>query len=368
MVALQKLLVFAEDPGAVNCIAPLAAALERAGVDVDLVSDGFAEHFLTQRGLRSRPASAASKILSGEPQAVIVGTSENLDSRAFELVSHAHTAGLPSVAVVDSPANAHMRFRGRSDQPLRHAPDWLLVPDDVVARAYAKLGFREANIVTVGHPSNDELVEARAELDRAGRPSLRDRHFAEAGGRTVLTFVSEISTGLDPAQFRRSPDYGLTGRGRSDLRTEIVVEELADALTELEAQGLARPWLVLRRHPKEVPGDLRDHLGIFDQISVGGVPREVVYASDVVVGMTSMLLAEANHLGAKCLSILPRAIEREWLPEIRDGAISAALTHHSLLAVLGEALRGPFGEGRPLPAAAETSVSRMIRAIREVVG
>ena len=52
----------------------------------------------------------------------------------------------------------------------------------------------------------------------------------------------------------------------------------------------------------------------FDYFSQKELPLEVVYASDLVVGMTSMLLYEAALMGKVCLSIMPRSIEKAWLP------------------------------------------------------
>ena len=64
----------------------------------------------------------------------------------------------------------------------------------------------------------------------------------------------------------------------------------------------------------------------FDEVSKGGSALETVYSTDVVVGMTSMLLFEAALLGKQTLAILPRISEKKWLPADADGIIPCVFT------------------------------------------
>jgi predicted glycosyltransferase len=60
-------------------------------------------------------------------------------------------------------------------------------------------------------------------------------------------------------------------------------------------------------------------LEYFDLISEGGDPLELAYVSDIIVGMTTMLLFEASLLGKSVFSIIPRKFEIDWLPvKIRE--------------------------------------------------
>ena len=143
----------------------------------------------------------------------------------------------------------------------------------------------------------------------------------EALDRSVLVFVSEKSTGLNPEQFQKSESYTLHGRGASTLRTEIVVEELLDAITNIKTQGIDRPYMILRHHPKETNKDLLGLAQEFDSTSNTGDPLELVYAADLVVGISTNLLNEAHLLGAKTLAVVPRVEEADWLPFVRNGEI-----------------------------------------------
>lgn len=342
--APEAVVLFAEDPGAVNSIVPLALELERRGIAVRLLCDGHATGLLEARGIAARrvtgESDARAEMLALRPGCVVVGMSENARTCAHALVAAAREAAIPSIGVVDFAANAAFRFRGANGEALEHAPDALLVPDEWTASEYAAIGFRSHDIVVAGHPHYDVVREARARLDAEGRERIRTRVFPEAArGRTVLVFVSEISTGLDALQYRRSQAYTLAGRGGSDERTAIVLEELLIALDTLAHEGVPRPYLVLRLHPKET-SELTAYAREVDHVSRGGSALEVVYAADVAVGMSSMLLLEAHLLGVPTLSIVPRALERDWLPTTRTGDTPCAQTRTEVTQRLRTALCG----------------------------
>lgn len=328
--------IFLEDPGAVNVIAPLLEKLVHQKMGFHLFADGQAMRLMRERGfdpvlLRSF-GSAIDDVISPSSGLLIVGTSENPESEGFDLITVAHQKDVTSVAIVDAAVNAEYRFRGNSPEPLTYAPDWLLVPDELTSEKYVELGFARERIAVVGHPNDDHLRDVFAGFQQEGRDAIRARVFPwVANDQKVLTFISEVSTGLAPEQYQRSPEYTLVGRGASNGRTEIVVEEILNAIEQLVAEGLPRPYMVLRLHPKETVLDLGNLLNSFDEVSSGGDPLGVVFASDIAVGMSSMLLAEAHKLGVQCLAVLPRELEREWLPEIRHGRVQSVTRRDELL-------------------------------------
>lgn len=319
-------LLFVEDPGAVNYFIPLVDELESRCMPYRIYAAGHAMALLAQRGITLFKASLDSvEDFLDHPSLVVVGTSENPDTLAFDFIAWAKKHGVHSVAIVDSGVNAAHRFRGRTAEPLFHAPDYLLVPDDWSADEYTKLGFERGRLFVVGHPMQDRVrIKEPRDVVRARvlPPHVLDRF--------VLVFVSEISTGLNPQQYQKSESYTLHGRGMSTLRTGIVVEELLDAVDGLEVEGVERPYMILRRHPKETEQDLKDLAQEFDAVSMAGDPLELVYAAGLVVGMSSILLNEAHLLGAKTLAVVPRAEEMGWLPSVRNGDIPSAVDRPSL--------------------------------------
>lgn len=361
----MNVLVFVEDPGAANYLAEVPAALAKTGAHVTVVADGSARPYLTERGatfaLASIDGAAEELVAATKPAVVVLGTSENLDSRGLALVPAARARGIPTIGAVDAFANAAHRFRGRTDDPLAFAPDRVLVPDVWTKDAFVALGMADDAVIVCGHPHYDHVLAERARLAELDRRALRARLFptASIGDAPLIVFVAEISTGLDPAQFRRSADYRLAGRGERDGRTEIVLEELIDAVAAVAPQAK----LVVRLHPKNTVEELGALAGEVTALSRGGSPLEVVQSADLVVGMTSMLLFEAALLGKRTLALVPRELEREWLPSLRSGVTPTFTDRVELRAWLQRWTTGELSSPT-MPAIEHGALDRVCSAIR----
>jgi len=306
--------MFAEDPGALAFLRGIEAALRDEGFDIAAIP--------------ATSGGAEALIDHVKPAAVLVGTSENLDSFAFELTRSARARHIPTFGAVDSAANAAFRFRGRSAATFAHAPAALLVPDDASRAAFVALGFPAGGITVTGHPRLAEVARLRESMSAEDRIAARV-HFAGAGERPVIVFVSELSTGLGDDPFRKTPAYTLGGTSGSEARTDIVAEELLHAARALPGD----PWLVLRLHPKQDADDVAELAGRFDQVSRGGPGLDAVRGADLVTGMTSALLAEAAVFGRPVLSIVPDPAERAWLGDMA-GRIACVSTRRELGAAL----------------------------------
>lgn len=337
LVNLSPIAVMVEDPGAVNFLAPLVDRLVDAGVSVIVFGVGVGANQLRERGhIVATPPSGAQVLeylRAHRPSLLVIGTSEDPHTPAFRLLHAARLAGVPTVGVVDASVNAAFRFRGSGDVPLANVPDWLIVPDDPTASAFAALGFCRSRIGMVGNPARD-LARERG---KAIRIACRERDHSQRCplGPPRIVFVSELSEGLNASQYLRSDAYTLTGRKSSQTRTAIVVEELLDAREDLRNRYRVDTTLVLRLHPKQDRSDLGSLCDEFDEVSSGGDPLHVVAPADLVVGMTSMLLLQAYDIGVPCLSLLPREVEKSWLPEIAVGAIPSVTTRNGLTEKIG---------------------------------
>ncbi|MBT8003942.1 MAG: hypothetical protein HN578_13605 [Rhodospirillales bacterium] len=326
-----EILIFVEDPGAANCVTRLPSALEDLSIGTSLFAAGTAVGYLGQQGIAftelPEGSTAASLLDNASPKLVLVGTSEDPDTFGLQLVAPAQERGIPTVGIVDGPANPQHRFRGRGDAPLHHVPDFLIVPTDPLKKTFVQLGHGQENIFIGGHPHYDAIKEKRGALREIGRAALRKKILPEISDeRPLIVFAAEISDGLDPTQFQRSADYTLRGRGQSDLRTNIVLEELLDSLNTLGP----KPYMVLRLHPKNTRQEYSVYASEIDHISDSGSPLDVCFAADLVVGMTSILLIEAAILGRPTLSIIPRDVEKNWLDSIELGLTKVATSRDEL--------------------------------------
>lgn len=330
----SSIVVMVEDPGALNFLVPLVDLLIEQDVSLRLFGAGVGASQLREQGyplIHPPSEKDAEKVLRAFGcSLLIIGTSEDKYTPAFGLVRAARLAGIQTVGVVDAAVNAQFRFRGTSNVPLTYAPDWMFVPDTETASAFDQLGFPRSRICIVGHPARD-LAKRRSQFlrsaaDYACHGQRRDKF--------RIVFISELSDGIDPGQYTLSKDYTLIGRGASSARTAIVAEELLDALSALRDHHGINCTIVLRLHPKQSVGDLGALSDEFDEVSIGGDPLEVVASADLVVGMSSMLLLQARDMGLKCLSILPRVVEKTWLSDVASGVIPSVTDRASLRAVL----------------------------------
>jgi len=332
-------LIYVEDPGAANYCADLPEALERRGWRTLLVATGFALEWLRARGGPVKellqPTTARDLLERLRPRLVVTGTSENLDTFGFDLIAGARARGVKTVGVVDAAGNAAYRFRGRTEEPLYYAPDWLAVPDSWTMEAYVALGYPKERIAVCGHPHYDHVLNQACMMEAGNRrQQRRDLFHHKIDDTPVWIFGTEISNGLNN-RCHRLPEYTLAGRGERNGRTDIVLEEFIDALEVLER----RPYLVLRLHPKNTVEEFSPYLPAFDQVSKSEPILELIYAADLVVGMTSMVLMEAAIMGRPTLSIVPREAETKSLPTIRAGVTPCVTTRGELRSILPDLLQ-----------------------------
>lgn len=307
-------LFLAEDPGAANFIAPLLGPLQERGIEVAVAARGYAQAIFDERGVGFISAEGdVAKALLGRclPRVVVTGSAGNHNPLTAAVLLAAKRRAIVTVGVVDARMNARERWRGGSEDALHLAPDWLLVPDQWTVRAFLKLGFRRERMAVVGYPHYDYVQAVARRLSRQGRAVLKRCLFPRRlTGKCVLTFVTEGSQRARAREDQPRLVYEWETLPARAGRVEVALAALMASIEHLPAW----PYLVLCVHPKDRVGDYEPAVRAFDFVRTHEPMLEVLYASDVVVGLTSMALAEAALLGRPVISILPRAAERAWLP------------------------------------------------------
>lgn len=318
-------LAYVEDPGAANFLAALPEALRVRKTDCILLASGLAVHHLANRNLDFTDISSstltAEHIVSRyDPSAIVCGTSENPETPAFSFFEVGKRRKIPTIGVVDMMVNSHKRFSGLSNEPLLHAPETIFVPDHPTMLAFESLGFPAGNIEIIGYPQFDFA------RDRVS--SFRSKPKVPVGETYVPTiiFVAEPVSKLNESISFRNADYTLQGRGSTNFRTNIILEELIDAIERINL----KVNLVVRLHPKNSIEEFDNYKNEIDGLSEGGDPLEVIYNCDFVIGMTSMLLQEAAWIGKPTLAILANTAEGERLAAIASGLTPSASTREEL--------------------------------------
>jgi hypothetical protein len=364
-------LIFVEDPSVANYVASLPQALSDKGLRSEVYATGIAIDYLSQRKVSFKvltSGSSAGDILnSSRPRSLVVGTAENPDTIGLSLIKAARQKGIPTIGMVDAFMNADKRFRGHTDNALSYAPDWILVPDHPTRQLFSTLGYPEGHIVVCGHPQYDYVAGLAAQWQQGDFIAFRRRVFPQVPeGQQIIIFVSERSVRAMQLSDDLIAEYTFKGRGTSRGRTEIVLEEFLEAVNTFHI----KPYIVLRVHPKDTAADYKKYQEEVNLISQGESPLDLIYAADLVVGMTSMLLTEASLMGRKTLSIVPFDTEKAWLPGVRNGVTPCVTTQEELRVVLREML---LSVGN-LPDKSQThkdfvlgSVPRIIALIEKVI-
>ena len=330
-----NVLIYVEDPGAANFIIGLPLALENEGYNIIVFADARVRTFLKNRSvIAERVSLTAEEYLSiYNPQLVIVGTSHNPDSIGFQFITCAKTKGIVTLSFIDARANVSYRFRGRTDDPLYYAPDWLVVQDEWTKESFIELGYSKQHIIVCNHPHYDYVREAIKGWDNNKAKEIRNKlGFCCQADQPVIVFIAEPYGAYKPEDELINPYYSLKGRGTRSNYIDIVIEEFLDAILTLEL----KPFLVLRLHPRSKIEDFAKYSQEFELINNQGTSIEVLYSADIAVGMTSMPLVEAAIIGKPTLSILPLEKDKELLPTIKLGLTKCATTRESIRRSLQE--------------------------------
>jgi len=218
--------------------------------------------------------------------------------------------------------------------------------------------------VITGQPALDDLALYRQRNTAEHRLALREALGISPSERLLLFASQPIAEvfGSDPGR----PSYlGYT--------EHTVLNALVPALETIAKRDALKMTMLIRPHPREQKRDLEswrsDYLRIL--VSADGDGRELAMASDLVMGMTSMLLLEACLLGCLIASLQPGLRAADSLPTNRTGLSKAIYRETEIEPVIerllcddevrGEAL-ARLGKAA-LPEGATQSVARLIRSM-----
>lgn len=353
-----RVLLYADDPGAVNFLFPVYAELSERDIVIRFVVDSSLSDYISHRGMSGElRASKNPTDFLKDIDLLVVGTSEDRNCFGLKLVEAARTMSVKSIGVVDMEVNASGRFQGLSESPIEYLPDALIVPDSDSVESYVSIGVEREKIKVFGHPHFDQVRKRRDQFNAFSRTMMRQKSFPDAPtDRPIWVFLAEGVDQLRPSESYKSPEYTMVGRADSEFRAEIVLQEIIDASKDIEY----RPWIVLRLHPKNLVSEFTSVIGDIDQVSSEGDPLPMVWAADHVFGMTTMLLMEAYLLGRPHTSVLPRKCEASWLPTIKLGLTRAVFDRPELKSRLNAIHRGVEAPTDKLPVGASKDIAQFI--------
>jgi len=245
------------------------------------------------------------------PAILITGTSFNGVDLEIKFIRVAQKLAIPTLAILDFWSNYSLRFCDRQEG-LLYIPDKIAIMDEIAWSEMIAEGFQPNALIVTGQPAFDGLAEFKLNFDAGKRRKIR--HFFKIhASELMVVFVSQ-------------PFSSVCGEDESNPRFPGYTEKtvLISLITTLEmlSQDCKRDIaLIIRPHPSEKPDSYDKITSNVIRIiaSPDGDPREIMMASDLVVGMNTELLVEACYLGCMVASLQPGLRFKDVLPTNRSG-------------------------------------------------
>lgn len=277
-----------------------------------------AQNVWARRGLafeklvESTSTADAERILTkSQTKLLVTGTSYNGIDLEKKFITAARNLGVPSLAVLDFWSNYATRFSDE-DGNLAHLPDRIAVMDVTARDEMVAAGFDATQLVITGQPALDDLISYRERHTKESRAALR-LAFGVSAKDCLVLFASQPLA----AVFGDSPEQPLY----VGYTETIVLDALIKALESIAERHDEQITLLIRPHPRENNQAFADRNSNSIRIinNADSDSREMVLASDLVAGMTTMLLVEACFLGVPVVSLQPGSRTTDPLPTNRTG-------------------------------------------------
>lgn len=308
---MKQIIAVGGDAGGAAALAPVLQALQndrschtrvlgyRQAVDV------WSRSNIAVQRLPERPPVDPVACINGEDvNLLITSTSVNGVDHERRFLRWAAAALVPSVTVLDFWSNYAARFRDENDAKLI-LPSALAVIDERMKREMVAEGFPAERLFITGQPAFDSIHAFRTKWTESTRHAVRSRLGARAESYVVL-FASQPLSQMADLVGSNTP--------RDDERE--LLETLVRSLDEIAESENVDILLAVRPHPRESlrPQEFPHSERIRLVLSADADPWSAALASDLVIGMTSVLLVEASLLGSVVVSLQPGGGRLDPLP------------------------------------------------------
>ncbi len=318
-----KVLSFAREAGGAAAIGPVCERMVDEGWSVLLLAKDHACRVFRSRGIpfldfpSFDPAvldRLVSDAFSSPPDFLFTSAASlpKLDMTEKYLWKWGMARGIATAGLLDQWQNYAIRFSGPSDyERLHYLPDHIFVMDRLAEMEMMSDGIPREKIIITGQPAFEKLTEERDRISQSA-PDLMAR-LNLSGREVVITFAAEALK----RDFHDSLGY--------DEQTTLAF--LGDSLEEvcLKNPGLG-VLLMIKLHPENSCDDfrwVRERWSCFPKRIVSGelTAEETLAISDVVVGMTSVMLLNAILFEIPVLSLQLNSKMDSQLAATRSGAI-----------------------------------------------
>ncbi|WP_054693866.1 hypothetical protein [Syntrophomonas palmitatica] len=315
---MKKIMLAACDPGGANTLIPLVPVLLDKGYNILLCGKEAALQRYRQFALDARAIndfmttaeidSWATFLSDEHPDFIITGTS-GADFTERYLWKAAEKNGIKCIAILDQWINYGIRFSAfrpdemnKYEQDMQHpyVPDYILVMDQYAQEQLIQAGIDQRRIKVSGQPYFDLLMEAKQQINQSEVNNFREKIGIKPND-FLITFISEP---LSYEYNRNKNSESYLGYDEKSICLQVL-----EALNIIVNESKRKVHFLIKQHPRELDNNydaLRDKItsslmNIRIEKSLDTWP--LLLASDLVCGMSSMLLLEAIILGRPAISV-----------------------------------------------------------------
>jgi len=280
---------FARDVGSANCLIPVYRALRKMRkYNIDLVGKDFACEVYEEEGVQY------VSIEKGSYDVIVTGASGD-DFTERNLWQAAKKANTKTIAILDHWINYRMRFDMAGK---------LVIPDRIcVMDAYAK-----KEMVGEGFPARAITITGQPYFETV----LRNQRLIRGKKNETLLPGFKIEKGSHVVCFASQPILEIYGPVSKLGYTQFsVLEEVINGFRIIADRNQTKKWvLVIKTHPRDSEklfgrfvGAVGERRNLRVMIAPKTAPQTLIFASELVIGMSSMFLLEAAIAKRQFLSV-----------------------------------------------------------------
>ena len=314
----KTILLFSRDPGGCNVIAPLFNDLNKKykvklyGKDVAL--NKYREYGLEGQDIMDSIDNITLEeiekfLIKERPDFIITGTSADDFVEKF-LWKVSEKLKIPSFAILDQWVNYGVRFSEFGVSQLKdykkiknhpYLPHRILVMDEYAKDKLMIEGIDEEKILVSGSPYFDYLKCRKEQITRKYIEDFRSNIIGCKNGETLITFVSEPIT--------KTYEENDTSEYYLGYTEKTIFKEFINVLNDFTSEFKKKVKLIVRLHPKDEEDNYNDLIDLVDKEYITTLidnklyGLDLIYASDLICGMSSMFLLESVIFKKPIISI-----------------------------------------------------------------
>lgn len=329
-----RVLLYSRDPGGSNTILPLIDRLIEKNYIVLLYGDGTALQIYQQNGYEGKSLTDECKgnsdqnsitafLIKISPDFIITGTSLN-DYTEKYLWKSAHSLNIPSFAILDQWMNYGIRFSKYSNRDYNrylterdntYLPTKIILMDEIAKKEAEDDKLPQNSLLICGQPHFEKLVYIKKQF----KQQVQDEAFR-------ISFISEPFSEVFP-----------DSRSFWGYDEFLVLDSLINSLNIIQRKTGREFRLTIKLHPKESETKYNQILGksgIKIEIIKNISSINIILNSELVCGISSMVLLEANILGKPVISIQLNMNREDSFILAKYGLQKSITSEEELLTVL----------------------------------